>query len=267
MMSDRTVTVEVEVDAVPGEAFRMFTEEIDLWWVRGPVNFFDASRSVAMRIEAGVGGRLLEMYDREGSDVRVLGRIIEWNPGSRLAWTCPDGATIQVEFRPLGKSSCVTVRASLPEGAGAESAYWTRVIPPWFGSWGQQRETAPRSATDIARLSAVIPYPDPRSAAQWLCRAFGFTPPASWDDGEHEDPWIEFRIGNAVLTLARGERAPKGSSIKLWVYVDDLEAHFHRAQENGARIVEPITDFGYRSYQTEDLAGHRWIFAQARPSM
>jgi hypothetical protein len=30
-------------------AFTAFTDEIHSWWVRGPINFFDAGRAVAMR--------------------------------------------------------------------------------------------------------------------------------------------------------------------------------------------------------------------------
>jgi hypothetical protein len=46
--------VDVAVD--PSTAFTAFTDEIDCWWVRGPVNFFDAARAVAMRIEPDLEG-------------------------------------------------------------------------------------------------------------------------------------------------------------------------------------------------------------------
>ena len=49
-----TSTVSVSVD--PATAFTAFTEEIDLWWVRGPINYFDSGRAVGMRCEPGVGG-------------------------------------------------------------------------------------------------------------------------------------------------------------------------------------------------------------------
>jgi uncharacterized glyoxalase superfamily protein PhnB len=52
-----------------------------------------------------------------------------------------------------------------------------------------------------------------------------------------------------------------------WVFVDDLEAHFATARSGGATIVESIHRRGYRAYVAEDLAGHRWTFAQARPTM
>jgi PhnB protein len=48
------------------------------------------------------------------------------------------------------------------------------------------------------------------------------------------------------------------------VYVDDVDAHFARAQEGGARILSAVEDtsFGDREYRVEDLEGHRWMFAQ-----
>ena len=52
-----------------------------------------------------------------------------------------------------------------------------------------------------------------------------------------------------------------------WVFVDDLDAHFARAERPGATIVEPIHQHGYRAYVAEDLEGNRWTFAQARPTM
>jgi uncharacterized glyoxalase superfamily protein PhnB len=51
------------------------------------------------------------------------------------------------------------------------------------------------------------------------------------------------------------------------VFVDDLDAHHARAEANGATIVEPIHQHGYRAYVATDLEGHRWTFAQARPTM
>lgn len=64
-------------------AFAAFTEELDLWWVRGPINHMASGRVVAMRCEPGVGGRLLEVYE---DDALELGRITVWEPGQRLAW-------------------------------------------------------------------------------------------------------------------------------------------------------------------------------------
>jgi len=49
--------------------------------------------------------------------------------------------------------------------------------------------------------------------------------------------------------------------------VDDLDAHFTHASAEGAKIIEPIHQHGYRAYEAADLEGRRWTFAQARPTM
>ena len=51
------------------------------------------------------------------------------------------------------------------------------------------------------------------------------------------------------------------------MYVDDLDAHFAQAQAGGAKILTEIHHYGYTSYEAEDLEGHHWTFAQARPTM
>jgi hypothetical protein len=84
---DRTVTSEVIVGVDAETAFAIFTEEMNLWWVRGPINFYDASRAIARRCEPGVGGRLLEVYDDTTGEALELGRITTWQPGQRLAWS------------------------------------------------------------------------------------------------------------------------------------------------------------------------------------
>ena len=50
-------TAEVRVAATPEEAFRIFTDEIGLWWRRGTRYWNDAERGLSVRIEPGVGGR------------------------------------------------------------------------------------------------------------------------------------------------------------------------------------------------------------------
>jgi uncharacterized glyoxalase superfamily protein PhnB len=64
-----------------------------------------------------------------------------------------------------------------------------------------------------------------------------------------------------------GPRDPAAAAMSLYVYVDDLDAHFARAQAEGARIRSPIGDAPggkERIYTANDPQGHRWIFAQAK---
>ena len=79
----------------------------------------------------------------------------------------------------------------------------------------------------------------------------------------------EVRVGNSVIMLRppyEADGASGGSSVSLYVYVDDLKAHFAQTQAGGATIVEEIKKHGDRYYIAEDLEGRRWTFAQARPT-
>ena len=48
----------------------------------------------------------------------------------------------------------------------------------------------------------------------------------------------------------------------LYIYVDDVDAHYRRALAAGATCVEPQENHGSRMYRAVDLEGHRWIFSQ-----
>lgn len=45
MSEPRSITSEVEVAVDPKTAFTVFTEEMDLWWVRSPISFYDGARA------------------------------------------------------------------------------------------------------------------------------------------------------------------------------------------------------------------------------
>jgi uncharacterized glyoxalase superfamily protein PhnB len=274
---ERTVTSSVEVAVDPATAFRAFTEELDLWWVRGPINHYAAGRMLAMRCEPGVGGRLLEVYDDSG-DALELGRITEWEPGNRLSWTSSvDDVRTEVLFEPIGSGTLVRVVATIPDGgADRGGTSWVRVVPKWFGPWTARRADAPHEVTDIARLALGVSYAEPAAAARWLAATFGFASPDPLPEGadplpEHEygHPWIEFRLGNSSLMIFKldGDR-PAGGTHVPWVYVDDVAEHFRHAADHGATIVaKPESPWGLPFYTADDLEGNRWTFVQARPTM
>jgi uncharacterized glyoxalase superfamily protein PhnB len=272
MSEARSISSEVAVAADAATAFGAFTDEMNLWWVRGPINFFDAARAVAMTCESGVGGRLLEVYDQAAGDALELGRITVWQPGERLAWqSSVDDVLIDVRFEPTADGTLVRVLATIPaDGTSRGGTAWVNVVPPWFGTWCARRDTAPRQPEDLARLAVAVYYAKPATAARWLSSVFGLRTPDALPEDDAADRWIEFRVGNCSLIVFRldGER-PEGAVCTHvpWVHVDDLDSHFARARAGGATIVEDIHQHGYRAYVAEDLEGNRWTFAQARPSM
>ena len=113
---DRSISSVVEVAVDPSTAFSVFTEELDLWWVRGPINHHAGGRALAMRCEPGVGGRLLEVYNDTTGDALELARITAWEPGKRLVFTwrqssfAPEQSTeVEVSFAAVGAETRISV--------------------------------------------------------------------------------------------------------------------------------------------------------------
>ena len=278
MSEGRSRTSVVEVAADPLTAFTAFTDELDLWWVRGPINAYDSGRLVEMRCEPGVGGRILEVYDADTGEGLELARISVWEPGKRLAWTSSlDDVTIDVRFDSTATGTIVRLEATVAEGGEDRGgSAFVSVTPAWFGAWMGRRDTSPREARDLARVALTLHYARPAAAARWLADAFGFESSSPLPEGEdplvdkeYGFPWIEFHVGNASLVIDQLAGPPVDHAQVThvpWVFVDDLEAHLARARENGATIVQDIESHGFTSYVAQDLEGRRWRFAQARPT-
>jgi uncharacterized glyoxalase superfamily protein PhnB len=266
------------VDVDPLTAFAVFTEELDLWWVRGPINNFGAGRLVAMRCEPGVGGRLLEVYDNDTGDGLELGRITDWEPGKHLGWESSiDDVRIDVHFEPTDAGTLVRLEATIPDGGiDTGGTSWLRVTPRWLAAWIARRDTTPHELHDLARFALTLHYAKPAAAARWLANTFGFDSPDELPTGsdplahgDHGHPWIEFHVGNCSLIIDRLDGEPTDHSQIThvpWVFVDNLHGHFEHARDNGATIVQPISTYGFSSYVALDLEGRRWRFAEARPT-
>jgi uncharacterized glyoxalase superfamily protein PhnB len=262
------VSARVEVGIDPATAFTVFTDEMDLWQVRSPITFYDSARAVAKVCEPGVGGRILEVY--EDGDLEIA-RITVWEPGKRVSWQgIHDDVEVDVWFDATDGGTEVRVEARVPEGGtdrGGTSI--VRVGPAWFSAWVAKRDHVPHQIVELPRLNLEVYYERPVAAMRWLAEAFGFELPPNLpeDDSAGAPSWIETRVGDAAVMLFEGGGTAGAVSHVPFVYVDDLDAHFERAERAGARVVEPIHEHGYRRYVCEDLEGRRWSFAQARPTM
>lgn len=268
----REATAAIEVAVDPTTAFQAFTEEINAWWVRGPINFFDSARVVAMRVEPGVGGRILEVYDEATADALELARITEWEPGARLTYRSQvDDTQTEVRFEPADAGTRVTVRQYLlPDGEQA-FMFWPRIVH-WLRPWCERRAAQPAKPREMGRFALALAYPDPVAAARWLRSVFLL---GSWDvdtapEADNIPGWIELHVGDTAVIVNQlsGEPPAEPPATHLpWVFVDDLDAHLAHAKGAGAEIVHDIEQHGFRAYTAADLAGYRWTFAQARPTM
>ena len=108
------ITSTIDVDVDPKTAFAAFTDELDQWWGNGPIDAWDSSRCIGRRLEPGVGGRLLELYEDEALE---LGRVTVWEPGARVCWqSSVDDVVIEVYFDPIATGTRVRVDGIVPDG-------------------------------------------------------------------------------------------------------------------------------------------------------
>jgi uncharacterized glyoxalase superfamily protein PhnB len=117
-----------------------------------------------------------------------------------------------------------------------------------------------------ATVTPVLVYPDVRAAVAWLNSAFGFEERVRIGDAHR----AQLRVGSdgavVVADVRRDQVAPSAGVVTqvVKVRVPDVDTAFARARDFGARVVqEPETyEYGERSCQLEDLAGHRWELTQ-----
>ena len=122
----------VEVAVPPARAFEAFTAEINSWWVPGPINYFDAGRSPTMRVESGLGGRVLEVYP-DGE--LVIAEITTWEPGARLSYRgIVDDSQTDVTFEPTPVGTRVRVHQYLRDNGERAFLFWPNVIG-WLVPW------------------------------------------------------------------------------------------------------------------------------------
>ena len=123
---------------------------------------------------------------------------------------------------------------------------------------------------------AIVPsliYRDLGQAIDWLCDVFGFTERLriTGPDGTVGHAQLAVGEGGILLGQARSDRGieyraprPNEVSVTLAVSVEDVDRHYERAKQRGARILEPPAThpYGERQYSALDLEGHRWAFSQ-----
>jgi hypothetical protein len=148
MSEVQAVSSEVDVAVDPTTAFVAFTEEMDLWWRRGPINFYDSGRAVARRCEPGVGGRLLEVYDEATGDALELGRITVWEPGVRLAWqSALDDVAVEVSFEPAAAGPTTSDASGWPSTTPVRPPPPAGCATPSASSWSDRSRTTTKPAS------------------------------------------------------------------------------------------------------------------------
>lgn len=111
------VRVTISVGVEPEIAFRVFTEEIDQWWKRGPAYRISKNDRGFLHMEPRVGGRLFESFETStGTRVLQTGEVKVWDPPARLVFDwravnfAPSEKTeVEVCFDPTPTGTLVTL--------------------------------------------------------------------------------------------------------------------------------------------------------------
>jgi uncharacterized glyoxalase superfamily protein PhnB len=123
----------------------------------------------------------------------------------------------------------------------------------------------PNRSVPPATVVPVLSYPDVRAAVAWLTAAFGFVERTRIGESHRAQMSIG-ADGAVIIAERRGEKPAQDDGVThlIRVRVEDVSAQFERARAHGARVLEPPTDrqYGERDCTMEDVAGHRWQFAE-----
>lgn len=125
----------------------------------------------------------------------------------------------------------------------------------------------------VPQIYPRLAYRDPTEAVAWLMRAFGLKEREhsrlSTKEGRISLTELELGAGLVMIGTAGAHdlESPAvlgGRTQMVIAYVDDVDAHYARAKEAGARIVIELRDqpWGDRRYEALDVEGHRWYFAE-----
>ena len=108
-------------------------------------------------------------------------------------------------------------------------------------------------------------------AIEFYTRAFGAKERGRMNGPDGKVAHAELEIGDSVVMLAdpfpqSARRPPKelgGTSVGVFLYVEDVDAVVERAVEAGATVTMPVDDmfWGDRYGQITDPFGHEWEIA------
>ena len=122
---------------------------------------------------------------------------------------------------------------------------------------------------NMTRITPYIFYEDVAAALDWLRKAFGFTERMRMPGPDGGVLHAEMTLDDGVIMI--GNPGPQYQNPKahghvnqlIYVFVNDVDAHYAQAKAAGATITAEPEDlfYGDRRYAADDLEGHQWNFA------
>jgi PhnB protein len=118
-------------------------------------------------------------------------------------------------------------------------------------------------------VTPYLLYEDSDAALEFLVDVFGFTETMRMSGSDGRTNHAEVQMGNGVVMFGTPPGEYKnpaklgGRTQSVYVFVDDVDAHYDHVKRAGATIVREPEDqfYGDRSYGVRDPEGHEWYFA------
>lgn len=127
--------------------------------------------------------------------------------------------------------------------------------------------------SNVQKRISILVYKNMETAYEYLIKVFGLGPGKLTRDGDGRTVHGELHAGDGVVWLH--PESPKwklasplsvgAATALIAVMVDDVDAHYLHAKEQGAVIdYEPVDQpYGYREYSARDSEGGMWSFMKA----
>jgi RNA polymerase sigma factor (sigma-70 family) len=136
--------------------------------------------------------------------------------------------------------------------------------------------TTPERFEQRSRVYARLAYRDELAALGYLTRVFGLVERREARVGtggpeDHMMAWLEFGAGLVMISHINTDihriHSPAdlgGTTTLINVEVDNVDAHYTRAVNEGATITTELADtfYGARRYEASDIEGHQWHFEE-----
>lgn len=256
--------VSVDADA----AFRMFTEEVHAWYRVDQFTVMDHTKTVSLRFEPEVGGRFIDVYDKNTGEGRDIGKITVWDPPKRLVFVDNRGCDVEVGFESVARGTLVSIEVHgldhLPadEAEHARRHSWHTVVD-WFAA-----HAPTGSPSEYGGLVPYLFYEDAGAMLDWYARVFGFVEISRWtaEDGRVHN--AEMSVGDTEIWLDGGgprrfDKDGKRAAEWIGVWVEDVDAVHKRIAAAGVEVDPPIDpEYGVRMLTVKDPEGYSWGFMQ-----
>ena len=158
------ILVALRVPGSPERIFRIFTEEIDLWWRDDPLFRFTPRSPGQLVLEPprnDMPGRFIEVFP--DGEIFVIGEVTSWDVGKRIvfgwrqaSFSRGQATKVEITFEPVGNETRVTVQHfgwdSVPQAHVARHGMPDMLFNQRHGQWWRTLLASVR--TQVERMTA-----------------------------------------------------------------------------------------------------------------